>query len=55
MILPRVLSIRDQARWVSFIVDLGSPLMYISTEVSVHPHRKNALAINSTRSNAFRP
>jgi hypothetical protein len=48
MILPCVVSIRDQARWVFFIVDPGSPLTYISTEVSVHPHRKNALATNLT-------
>jgi hypothetical protein len=47
MIFPCVFSIEDQARWVFFIVDPGVPLTYISTEVSVHPYRKNTLAINS--------
>jgi hypothetical protein len=42
MIFPCVLSIKGKARWVFFIVDSGAPLTYISTEVSVHPHRKNA-------------
>jgi hypothetical protein len=49
MIFPCVLTIKDQARWVFFIVVSGAPLTYISTEVSVHPHRKNAsAAINLT-------
>src|SRR5271154_6641847 len=48
LIFPCVLSIDDKAHWVFFIVASGSPLTYISTEVSVHPHRMNALAINST-------
>jgi hypothetical protein len=37
MILPCVLRIQDKARWVFFIVDPGSPLTYISAEVSVRP------------------
>ena len=37
MILPCVLGIKDQARWVFFVVDPGSPLTYISSQVSVHP------------------
>jgi hypothetical protein len=45
MIFPCVFSVEDQARWVFFIVDPGAPLT--STEVSVHPYRKNTLAINS--------
>jgi len=48
LILPCVLSIEDQARWIFFIVDSGAPLSYISTQVSVHPHRKNAVATNLT-------
>jgi hypothetical protein len=48
MILPCVLSIEDKALWVFFIVTTGAPLTYISTEVNVHPRRKNALATNST-------
>jgi hypothetical protein len=48
MMFPCVLTIRNQARWVFFAVDSGAPLTYISTEVSVHPHWKNALAINLT-------
>ena len=48
MILPCVLSIRDKARWVFFIVDSGAPFTYISTQVNVHPHRKNAFVINLT-------
>jgi hypothetical protein len=43
MIFPCVLSIEDKARWVFFTVHSGSPLTYISKQVSVHPHRKNAL------------
>jgi hypothetical protein len=46
-ILPCVLNIEDQARWV-FFVDSGAPLTYISTQVSVHQHGKNALATNLT-------
>jgi hypothetical protein len=42
MILPCVLSAEDKARWVFFIVDSGAPATYVSKEVSVHPHRKNA-------------
>jgi hypothetical protein len=37
MILPCVVSIQDKACWVFFIVDPGSPLTYISAEVSVRP------------------
>jgi hypothetical protein len=48
MIFPCVLSVGDKARWVFFLVHSGSPLTYISAEVSVHPHRKHALATNST-------
>ena len=47
-ILPCVLSIEDKARWVFFIVDSGVPVTYISSQVSVHLHRKNALATNLT-------
>jgi hypothetical protein len=47
-ILPCVLSIDDKSRWVFFVVHSGSPLTYISSQVSVHQHRKNALATNST-------
>jgi hypothetical protein len=48
MILPCIVGIKDMARWVFFIVNPGAPLTFISTEVSVHPHRKNALATNLT-------
>ena len=48
MIFPCILGYKDQARWVFFIVDSGAPFTYISTQVNVHPHRKNALAINLT-------
>ena len=48
MVLPRILSAKEKARWVFFIVCSGAPLTYISAEVSVHPHRKNAWAINLT-------
>jgi len=34
MILPSVLKIKDKAHWVFFIVNGGSPLTYISTQVS---------------------
>ena len=47
-ILPCFLSIEDKSRWVFFFVDSGAPLTYISSHVSVHRHRKNALATNST-------
>jgi hypothetical protein len=46
MILPCVLNIEDKARWVFFIVDSGAPLTYLSAQVSIHSHRKNALATN---------
>jgi hypothetical protein len=46
MILPFVLNIEDKARWVFFIMDSGAPLTYLSTQVSIHSHRKNALATN---------
>jgi hypothetical protein len=48
LILPCVVSTTDQARWIFFIVHTGAPLTYISTQVSVHPHRKNAVATNLT-------
>jgi hypothetical protein len=48
MILPCVLSIEDKARWVFFIVDSGAPVTYISSQVNVHPHRKNALVTDLT-------
>jgi hypothetical protein len=48
MIFQCVLSIDDKSRWVFFLVHSGSPLTYISTEVSVHPRRKHTLATNST-------
>jgi len=48
LILPCVLSIEDKARWVFFIVDPWASLTFISTEVSVYPHRKNTLATNLT-------
>ena len=48
MILPCVLSIEDKARWVFFIVNGRAPVTYISSQASVHPHRKNALAANLT-------
>jgi hypothetical protein len=37
MMLPSVLKIRDKAHWVFFIVG-GSPLTYVSTQVSVRPY-----------------
>ena len=46
MILPCVVSIEDKARWVFFIVDPGSPLTFISSHVSAHPHRTNTPATN---------
>ena len=49
MIFPCVLTIRNQARWVFLHCGtVGAPLTYISTEVSLHLHRKNTLAINLT-------
>jgi hypothetical protein len=48
MIFPCVLSVEDKARWVFFTVHSGSPLTYISAEVSIHPHGKNTFATNST-------
>jgi hypothetical protein len=42
MILPCVLSAKDTARWVFFIVDSSCPSNYISAEVNVYPQRKNA-------------
>ena len=48
LIFPCVLSVEDKARWVFFIVDTRAPVTYISAQVSVHPHRENALAINLT-------
>jgi hypothetical protein len=42
MIFPCVLGAKDTARWVFFIVDSVAPSTYISAEVDVHPHRKNA-------------
>jgi len=48
LIVPCVLGIEDKARWVFFIVGSGAPLTFISTQVSVNPHRKNALATNLT-------
>jgi len=48
MIFPCVVSIRDQARWVFFIVNPRSPLTFISSHVSVHHHRTNTLATNLT-------
>jgi hypothetical protein len=42
VIFPCILSAKDTARWVFFIVDSGAPSNYISAEVNVHPHRKNA-------------
>ena len=44
-IFPCVVSYRDNARWVFFIVDSGSPLTYISVEASVPTFRENALAL----------
>jgi hypothetical protein len=41
MMLPCVLSIEEKARWVFFIVNSGAPLTYISTQVNIHPYRKN--------------
>lgn len=41
MMLPCILKIKDEARWVFFIVDGGAPLTYISTQVSVHTYREN--------------
>jgi hypothetical protein len=46
MILPCVVSIDDKARWVFFIVTNGSPLTYISSQVSIHPLKENALVTN---------
>jgi hypothetical protein len=48
IILPCILSIEDKARWVFFIMNSGAPITYISTQVSIYPHRKNALATNLT-------
>ena len=41
MILPCVLKVEDKAHWVFFIVNGGSPLTYVSTQVSVHTCREN--------------
>jgi hypothetical protein len=40
MILPSVLKMKGKAHWVFFIVG-GSPLTYVSTQVSVHTYREN--------------
>jgi len=48
LMLPCVLSFKDKARWVFFIVDLEAEDTFISTEVSVYPHRKNTLATSLT-------
>jgi len=48
MIFPCVLSVEDKARWIFFTVHTGSPLTYISAEVNIRPHGKNAFATNST-------
>jgi hypothetical protein len=48
LIFPCVLGMNGTARWVFFVVDSGAPLTYISTEVSIHPYRENALATNLT-------
>jgi len=48
LMFPCVLSIEDKARWVFFILDTEADATYLSTEVSVYPHRKNTLATNLT-------
>jgi hypothetical protein len=47
MMLPCVLKVEDKAHWVFFLVDGGSPLTYISTQVSVHTYRE-CLTTNTT-------
>jgi len=41
-IFPCILSFRDKAHWVFFIVDSGAPLTYISSTVSVPTYQWNA-------------
>jgi hypothetical protein len=41
-IFPCIVSFQDKAHWVFFIVDSGSPLTYLSVQVSVPTCRKNA-------------
>ncbi|KAI9765903.1 MAG: hypothetical protein M1840_007044 [Geoglossum simile] len=40
-ILPCLVSVRDKARWVFFIVDTGAPLTFISNQVSVQAYRRS--------------
>jgi hypothetical protein len=41
-IFPCIVSFQDKAHWVFFIVDSGSPLTYLSVQVSVPTYGKNA-------------
>jgi hypothetical protein len=38
-IFPCVVSFKDRAHWVFFVVDSGAPLTYLSSHVSVATHR----------------
>jgi len=40
-IFPCIVRFKDKARWVFFIVDSGSPLTYLSVQVSVPTYGKN--------------
>ena len=41
MVFPLVVSFKDNARWVFFIVHTGAPLTYLSTHVSASTYREN--------------
>jgi hypothetical protein len=41
-IFPCVLSFRDKAHWVFFLVDSGAPVTYLSSQASVATYRKNS-------------
>lgn len=40
-IFPCVVSYRDKAYWVFFIVSSGAPLTYLSASVSIHTYKKD--------------
>ena len=41
MVFPCVVSFKDNARWVFFIVDTSAPLTYLSAHVSASTYREN--------------
>ena len=41
-IFPCIVSFRDKAHWVFFLVDSSAPVTYLSSQVSVATYRKNS-------------